>query len=351
MADIEKQLAQQVKAAVTGKKPLSIMGGNTKSDYGRKPSGEPLSVSQHQGVCSYEPTELVITARAGTPLAEIDHLLKQNRQMLAFEPPHFGPGATIGGTIACNFSGPRRPYCGAARDFLLGTKIINGKAEVLGFGGEMMKNVAGYDVSRLMCGAMGTLGVLLEISLKVLPRPASEITLYRETSAQQAIDLCNQWSGKPLPISASAWSDGKLYVRLSGSASAIAAAKLTIGGESLDHTDEFWSQLREHRSPFFSSEKPLWRLSVPPTCPTLPLEGETLIEWGGAQRWILSDAPADTIFQAATQAGGHATLFAGGERDQVFQPLEGGLSLLHGNLKKSFDPDNILNPGRMYKEF
>lgn len=351
MSDLEKQLQQQIEAAISHKTTLNIVGGNTKTWYGRLPQGEALHVAGHQGITSYEPTELVISARAGTSLEEIEHTLHKNHQMLPFEPPHFGPGATIGGTIACNLSGPRRPYNGAARDFLLGTKIINGKAEVLRFGGEVMKNVAGYDVSRLMCGAMGTLGLLLEVSLKVLPRPASEITLTHDTSAEDAISLMNQWAGKPLPVSASAWVNGKLYIRLSGTGRGVEAASHDIGGNKLDNADEFWHQLREQQLSFFNSDKSLWRLSVPPTAEMLPVNGSTLIEWGGGLRWLVSDAPADEIFSAAASCGGHAKLYSGSDRLQdVFQPLDAGLITLHRNLKHSFDPHGIFNPGRMYQD-
>lgn len=352
MSNIENQLQQQIEAAIANEAALNIIGGNSKALYGRLPQGEALNVAGHQGITSYEPTELVISARAGTSLEEIEYTLNKNNQMLAFEPPHFGPGATIGGTVACNFSGPRRPYNGAARDFLLGTKIINGKAEVLRFGGEVMKNVAGYDVSRLMCGSMGTLGVLLEVSLKVLPKPTTEITLVQDADATQAIRLMNQWAGRPLPISATAWVDGQLYVRLSGTSNGIKAASQSIGADVLENADEFWRQLREQQLPFFNTDKPLWRLSVPPTSDLLPLNDPCLIEWGGGLRWLLSDTPADEIFNAAASAGGHAALFAGGDRSQqVFQPLDAGLQLMHNNLKHSFDPHGILNPGRMYQDF
>lgn len=351
MSDMEKQLQQQVEAAIADKTPLSIIGGNSKASYGYPHQGSPLNVAGHQGITHYEPTELVLSARAGTSLEEIEHTLNRNNQMLAFEPPHFGPGATIGGTIACNLSGPRRPYMGSARDFLLGTKIINGKAEVLRFGGEVMKNVAGYDVSRLMCGAMGTLGILLEVSLKVLPRPALEKTLVTETSADTAIRIMNQWSGKPLPISASAWADNRLYVRLSGTADAVQSACKHINGEILEGANEFWHRLGEQQLPFFNTKAPLWRLSLPPTSDMLNLTGPCLIEWGGGLRWIISDAPAEGIFAAAVAAGGHASLFAGGDRGQhVFQPLHPGLLAVHRNLKQSFDPQGIFNRGRMYQD-
>ncbi|MDH5545099.1 MAG: glycolate oxidase subunit GlcE [Gammaproteobacteria bacterium] len=352
MSDIEHQLQQQIEGALQDGKPLNIVGGNSKSHLGRASHGETLRVSGHQGICSYEPTELVITARAGTRVEEIEQVLSQHNQMLPFEPPHYGPDATIGGTIACNLSGPARVSNGAARDFLLGTRMINGKAQVLRFGGEVMKNVAGYDASRLMCGAMGTLGVLLEVSLKVLPKPATEVTLVQEMTVSKAIQFMNECAGMPLPVSASAWCNGQLYIRLSGSTNAINTAQRYIGGEVLDCAAAFWSQMREHQLAFFQTDKPLWRISLPSTSPQFSVDGETLIEWGGALRWLITDAPAETIFTAAATTGGHAMCYAGHNRDaQIFQPLDTGLMALHRQLKNSFDPHGIFNPGRMYQEF
>jgi len=352
VANEEKYLQQQIAFAVNDRTPLNIVAGNSKAWLGRISDGETLNIKDHHGITNYDPTELVITARAGTSLEEIEHLLRQNNQMLAFEPPHYGPDATIGGTIACNLSGPRRATSGAARDFLLGTKIINGKAEVLRFGGEVMKNVAGYDVSRLMCGAMGTLGVLLEVSLKVLPRPAMEMTLVQEMSASKAIAFMNQCASMPIPLSASAWCNEQLYMRLSGSANAIETARRYIGGEELTSAEAFWSQLREHQLAFFQNEKTLWRISLPATHAELSLEGDTLMEWGGALRWLYTDLPAQEIFDACTIAGGHASCYKTHDRSgQIFQPLNQGLMTLHRQLKQSFDPYCVFNPGRMYQEF
>lgn len=352
MSDIEKVLRQQIETAVVDKSPLNIIGGDSKARYGRLPQGEALHVGGHNGIISYEPTELVMTVRAGTSLEEIEYTLNKHQQMLPFEPPHLGPSATIGGTIACNLSGPRRPYAGAARDLLLGVKMINGKAEMLRFGGEVMKNVAGYDVSRLMCGAMGTLGVLLEVSLKVLPRPASELNLVQQVDQATAIKRMNELSGLPLPLSASAWRNGRLYIRLSGTASAVQAARSRVGGERLDESENFWRSLREHQLPFFNTADPLWRLSLPPTTEPLDIDGPCLVEWGGGLRWIVTDSPSQEIFELAASLGGHATLFAGGDRSQqIFQPLDEGLSQLHRNLKQSFDPQGVFNPGRMYQDF
>ncbi|MDR9437509.1 MAG: glycolate oxidase subunit GlcE [Thiohalophilus sp.] len=350
MADISEQLQQQVQSALENHQPLSIRGGNSKAFYGHAVSGTPLETGGHTGIVTYEPTELVLTARAGTPLEEIEQTLAEQGQMLAFEPPHFGAGATLGGTVACNLSGPRRATAGAARDFVLGCKLINGKGELLHFGGEVMKNVAGYDVSRLMAGALGTLGVLLEVSLKVLPRPEGEETLVQECSEESAIKRMNQWAQQSLPISATCYDGASLYVRLCGTEGTIAAARKLLGGEEVPPTRTWWHKLKEQQHAFFSSNKPLWRLSLASTTPPIPLKGKWLHEWGGAQRWLVTDEPAERIRKAAEKAGGHATLYRGerGNLD-VFHPLPEGLMTLQHNLKQAFDPKGIFNPGRMYK--
>jgi glycolate oxidase FAD binding subunit len=271
--------------------------------------------------------------------------------MLAFEPPHFGDTATLGGTIACALSGPRRPYAGAARDFVLGVNCITGKGERLRLGGQVMKNVAGYDLSRTLTGSLGTLAVLLDIHLRVLPCPETEITLQQSCPAADAIQRCNLWAGQPLPLSAACHLDGKLTVRLSGMASGVQAAVDKIGGERMADAGHFWQQLREQQLPFFAGNKPLWRLSVPAAAHTLDLDGECLLDWGGAQRWLRSDLPADAVRSTAESVGGHATLFRGGEREgDIFHPLQPAMLALHQRLKKTFDPVAILNPGRMYRE-
>jgi glycolate oxidase FAD binding subunit len=346
--DLTPELAEQVREAAKRATPLRILGGGTKSFYSSGPvEGRTLSVVAHRGIVSYEPTELVITARAGTPLAEIEQALAERRQMLGFEPPHFGPGATLGGTIACGLSGPRRPYAGAARDFVLGVRILNGKGECLRFGGQVMKNVAGYDVARLMAGALGTLGVLLEVSLKVLPRPAVELTLALPMDAAEAIRRMNELAGRPLPLSAACHLGDTLYIRLSGSETAVKAARQRIGGEPVAQDEAFWLRVREHTHGFFAGDLgiPLWRLSVPPATPPLELPGKWMLDWGGAQRWLRSPAPAEEIFEAARAAGGYATCWRGGGGQNRFQPLPPALAALHRRLKAAFDPAGILNPG------
>jgi len=344
--DLSRPLAEAVRAAAEKSQPLAIAGGNTKRFYGRRAEGTVLDVSGHRGVVSYEPTELVITARAGTPLIDIEQTLAAQGQMLGFEPPHFAAGATLGGTIACGFSGPRRLHVGAARDFVLGTTIVNGRGEILRFGGEVMKNVAGYDVSRLMVGALGTLGVILDVSLKLLPLPAHELTLAFAFDAATALRNMNAWAREALPITGACHARETLYVRLSGSQAAVRSARGHLGGEETD--GGFWRELRDHRLDFFGSAAPLWRLAVPPAAPILPLRGSWLLDWGGAQRWLTSAAPADEIRQAAARVGGHATLFRGGDRTgEVFQPPAPALATIQRNIKRAFDPAGVLNVGRL----
>ncbi len=349
--DISQLLQAQILDAYENKSALKIQAGNSKQFYGNLITGELLDVSEHQGIVSYEPTELVITVRAGTRLTEIENALAESNQMLAFEPPAFSDKATIGGTIACNLSGPRRAYNGAARDFVLGCNIINGKAEKLSFGGQVMKNVAGYDASRLMCGAMGGLGVIMETSLKVLPKPQTEITLSHQCDINQANKQVHQWLKQSLPVSASCFYNGQLFIRLSGNQSSVLSAKNIIGGDSVKDAENFWLSVKEQTHPFFSTTKPLWRLSLPSNHTPLDLSGDTLYEWSGALRWISSDEPAEKIRHALNAAGGHATVFKNNTSDTtVFHPLETGMLSVHKKLKQSFDPKNILNPGRMYKE-
>jgi glycolate oxidase FAD binding subunit len=348
MQQIEAWRAQVLEAAAAHR-PLRIRGGGTKDFYGQALDGDILDTRAHAGIVDYEPTELVITARCGTPLADIEAALAQHHQMLAFEPPHFGAGATFGGAIASGLSGPRRATSGAVRDFVLGAVLMDGAGEVLTFGGQVMKNVAGYDVSRLLAGSMGTLGLLLQGSVKVLPRTRIEATLRFACSEIDALRQLNEWGGMPLPISASCWHDGVLTLRLSGATAAVAAALNSFGGETVPDCAPFWASVREQQHPFFDGDTPLWRLSVPSTTSALILPGRQLIEWGGALRWLKSDVDAATIRRTVSAAGGHATLFRGGDKNVgVFQPLAPALDRIHQRLKASFDPSHIFNPGRVY---
>jgi glycolate oxidase FAD binding subunit len=344
--------AARIRAASANSTPLRIRGGGTKDWYGQAFDGELLDTRVNSGVISYEPTELVITARCGTPLMEIEALLAQHGQMLAFEPPRFGAASTIGGVVASALSGPRRASAGAVRDFVLGAVLMDGRGEQLRFGGQVMKNVAGYDVSRLLAGSLGTLGLILELSLKVLPVPLRTASLRFDLSEIDALTRLNEWAGQPLPISASCWHGGVLTLRLSGAGAAVMAAQQRLGGQVSEEgeADAFWTSLRDQTHDYFSGDN-LWRMSVPSHASAIILRGEQLIEWGGAQRWLKVDsaAQADSIRRTVAAAGGHATLYRGGDKSVgVFHPLAPAVAKIHERLKQSFDPAGIFNPGRMY---
>ena len=349
----EQQLVARVEAARAAGTPLLIQGGATKAFYGNPvPAGTVLDCSVHRGVLAYEPTELAVTARAGTPLGELEGLLAEHGQELPFEPPHFGARATLGGMVAAGLSGPRRPYAASVRDAVLGARILTGSGEVMSFGGRVMKNVAGYDLSRLMAGSLGVLGVLLEVSLKVMPTPPGRITLAQEQDQASALTLMQRWARQALPITATAWIDGRLYVRAAGSGEALAQTRKVLGGELLEAADAFWTEVREQRLEGFQGDMPLWRLSVRPATAAAALPDCFLLEWGGALRWLRSAQPADSVRAAAKAAGGHATLFRLGAAqcpaDGVFAPLDPVGMRLHRRLQQAFDPAGILNPGRLY---
>ncbi len=359
MQAIIEQFRQAILAAGATGASLRLRGGGSKDWYGGAPAGQVLDTRAYAGIVAYEPTELVITARCGTPLTEIEAALAERHQMLAFEPPHFGPGATVGGMVACALSGPRRASAGAVRDFVLGAGLMDGRGQALRFGGQVMKNVAGYDVSRLLAGSLGTLGLILEASLKVLPLPPREISLCFALGEIEALRLLNQWAGQPLPVSASCWHDGELTLRLSGARAAVESARRTLGGEELADGAPFWHALREQHHTFFADGASIWRLSVPSNASAIILRGRQLIEWGGAQRWLRVDgageggdegaALAGAIRRSAAAAGGHATLFRGGDkRLGVFHPMAPALAAVQRRLQQSFDPEGIFNPGRMY---
>ncbi len=348
----EPTIQASVKEAYEEKSALRIIAGNSKSFYGRQIQQQPLDVSIHHGIVNYHPSELVVTARSGTSLTELQTLLAEQGQMLAFEPPHFSETATLGGTIACGFSGPRRPFTGSARDFMLGCKILTGRGEILSFGGEVMKNVAGYDVSRLMVGALGTLGILLEISLKVLPLPECETTIFFQLEEQQAIETMADLQLQGRLISGLCFDEGILYVRLSGSEKAVISEINNLGGEKLKNSKAFWQNLREQQLEFFQTQKKLWRISVPPAAPIVNVDGEWFYDWGGALRWLKTNCDDAEVFDMAQQTNGHAVLFRNsGIAEDIFQPLSAGVRLIHQNLKRAFDPANILNPNKMYSDW
>jgi glycolate oxidase FAD binding subunit len=348
-----EEIVAAVRAAHESHTPLRLRGAGSKDFYGGLLAGEVLDLSGHAGIVAYEPTELYITAKCGTPLEEIEETLAEEGQMLAFEPPHFGR-ATLGGAIAAGLSGPRRQQAGAVRDFVLGIKLVDGTGQVLDFGGQVMKNVAGYDVSRFIAGSLGTLGVIAEATLKVLPRPVAETTLEFACDEAEAIRRLNEWGGQPLPVSASFWFEGRLWLRLSGAEAAVAAACRKLGGNSASGADAWWQAVREQTHAAYAAA-PLWRLALPSTAPALALDGLRAIEWGGGLRWYASTAEPAAVRAAAAAAGGHAVLYRAPESlrclEGAFAPLSPALLALHRRLKKAFDPRGILNPGRLYAEF
>jgi glycolate oxidase FAD binding subunit len=343
-----------IATARTTQTPLRIRGGDSKNFYGEA-AQEPhvvLDTRAYHGIVDYEPSELFITARCGTPLADIEAALAERGQILAFEPPHFGSDATLGGCVSAGLSGPRRMQSGAVRDFMLGARLLDGEGCVRTFGGQVIKNVAGFDVSRLLAGSLGTLGVILDVSLKTVPRPVQERTLRLDMNEAAAIVASNRWVAQALPLSASCWHAGVLHVRLSGAPTAIRSAQASIGGETVDEGDAFWRDLREQRHAFFQNGGDLWRVSVPALTAPGQLPAAGLSEWYGAQRWLHDVDDAMALRASVARLGGHATLFrSAGSRVPRFQPLAPALLALHQRLKTAFDPRGVLNPGRMYADF
>ena len=355
-----RRLVDRVRGAAAAGTALEIRGGGTKAFYGNAPRGELLDVRELAGITCYEPTELFVTVLAGTPLAELEAVLAQRGQCLPFEPPRFSAGGTVGGMVAAGLAGPARAGVGPLRDFLLGVSVLNGAAQALTFGGQVMKNVAGYDVSRVFAGALGILGVLCEVSLKVMPRSPAGRTLCFDMDEAPALGQLHRWAGRPLPLSASAWQSGRLHVRLEGAQAAVASARQLLGGEELDAAtaNAWWAEVRDQRHEFFRMTQSdldggecLWRLSVPDTTPPLALPGRQFIEWGGAQRWIRGNASAGEMRDAAARVGGHATLFRAADKAAgAFAPVGEPLMNIHKRLKHSFDPAGLFNPGRLYPE-
>jgi glycolate oxidase FAD binding subunit len=354
------RLVDHIQTARAAKATLHIAGGNTKAFYGQAAQGQALDVTPLQGISAYEPSELVVTVRAGTPLAELEAALADKGQHLAFEPPRFGAASTVGGMVAAGLSGPSRATAGGVRDHVLGATLINGRGEPLTFGGQVMKNVAGYDVSRALAGSMGTLGVIAEVSLKVLPMPVASATLRFAREQAAALAQMHAWGGQPLPITATAWWEGMLVVRLAGARAAVASAQQQLGGEAIEPTlaATFWQGLRDHSDEYFvgaakaamseTGSVALWRLSVPQTAPVLDLPGEQLIEWGGAQRWLCTPAAPLQVRAAVQTVGGHATLFRARDKSVgVFHPLPGANARVQRELQRAFDPDGVFDHGRL----
>lgn len=347
------QMSEQVCQAVHDETPLRIVGGDTKAFYGRSVSGIEFNMSTYAGIVGYEPTELVITAKAGTLLSEINQCLNHQSQMLGFEPPQYGPGSTIGGAIASGLSGPARPYWGAVRDHVLGVEIINGHGQLLRFGGQVIKNVAGFDVSRLMAGALGTLGVITRVSLRVLPQPERETTLVWSLSLGTAQETMLQLARKPWPLSAMAYDGEFLRVRVSGGRSAVEDAISQLKPDKHQDGNDYWEQLRDQQLSFFkTTSESVWRLSLPPVAPDADLDGgRWLWDWGGAQRWLSSPTAGAVLREHCATYGGHATCFINRTSNadaECFTQPSPALMKVFSRLKKAFDPKSILNPGRFY---
>jgi glycolate oxidase FAD binding subunit len=348
-ADRSEALLETVREAFVSRTPLAIRGGDTKAFLGRPVDARgvrQIDTRGHCGIVSYDPTELVVTARAGTPLSELEAVLDEAGQMLACESPTFDGRATVGGMIASALSGPRRPWAGSVRDFVLGCGVITGHAKHLRFGGQVMKNVAGYDVSRLLAGSFGCLGLITEVSLKVLPKPRATLDLALEMPAADALRKLADWRGEGVPLAGACHADGMLRLRLEGGEGSVRAARERLGGAVFDGA--FWPALRALRLPFFARPEPLWRLSVPASAALVELPGAVLLDWGGMQRWLKTDAPASEVREAVHALGGHATCFTPGVTDEPFEPLPAALMRLHQQLKKQLDPRGLFNPGHLY---
>jgi len=352
MADLSQQLQEQVLQARAGGEKLNIVGGGTKTFIGREPNlnAGTLNVSEHTGIVDYHPVELVMTVRAGTTLSDIEAVLAEQDQALHFEPPHFRPESTIGGTLACNLSGPSRPWAGSVRDQVLGVRLLNGKGEHLRFGGEVMKNVAGYDVSRLQAGALGTLGLITEISLKVMPSPAASLTLVQDMAMDEVLHYMNSRTAEPKPITAACWVDGKVYLRLAGAKSAVEATAEKWSGDVMEKGEAFWRSVQDMQHEFFAgNDLPLWRFSVGSTAANPAIEGKWLIDWAGSQRWFRGAGELSDMEPLARAAGGQVSLFRGGDRGgEVMHRQPNALKTIQRRVKSSFDPDGIFNPGRLY---
>jgi glycolate oxidase FAD binding subunit len=352
------KLRERVLVARREKMALRLHGARTKDFYGEGAASDgtrddsdgiaPLDLRAYRGIVDYEPSELVITARCGTPLSEIEAALAEHEQFLGFEPPSFGGDPTIGGIVATGLAGPRRMQAGAARDFILGATLLAADGELMRFGGQVMKNVAGFDVSRLLCGSMGIFGITTEVSIKVLPKPRAEETVRLEIPALAAIEAFNRWGGQPLPVSAAAWHEGAAWIRLSGAAPAVNAARKIVGGDRVFPVlaRKWWDALRHHTHPLYSDPS-VWRLSVPSTAAPFELPGEPLIDWGGGLRWYSGNLEDFNVRQLAAAAGGTALRWRGAAPEGRFHPLPAQVLEIHRRLKRSFDPDGLFNPGRL----
>ena len=369
MTDLTQDFKAQIRDTAGACRHLQVMGGGTKSWYGNQTHDhDQMSVLRtiaHKGIVDYDPAELILTARSGTSIMALEQELAAHGQMLAFEPPRHGVASTLGGVVASSLSGPGRPFVCGVRDFVLGLHLIDGRGDVLKFGGQVMKNVAGYDVTRLMTGSLGVLGVITQVSLKVLPVPRATATVRFEKDQTAALEAVNVWSGQPIPLTATVWEKGMLTIRLSGAQAAVDSALVELGGNRVapDVAHHYWDSLRDQTHDFFATSismhggKSLWRLSLPAVAPPLteaqiPGADQVLVEWGGGQRWIWSDADSASIRNTASKLGGHAVrwnnLHEGGN---TFSQPAPALMAIHRRLKQTFDPQGIFNPGRLYPDF
>lgn len=373
--EAQQQVAQRVRAAAAAGTPLRIVGSGSKSFLAAGAGeGEVLDMGMHRGVIDYEPSELTVTARAGTPLIEVEDLLARESQHLAFEPPRLRwgrrgpavPGAdgagTWGGMIAAGLSGPARFAVGSVRDHVLGLTLVNGRGEILRLGGKVMKNVAGFDLARVVTGSMGTLGVILDATIKIAPRPMSHLSLRFELHEAEALAQLNAWAGQSLPMDANAWWDDQLIVRLQGLPAAVQAAAQRMGGEPLEHRDSlaFWQGLRDQADEFFlrarqavdaSPQVTLWRLSLPPTTPAFSMPGEHLNEWCGGLRWWCTSMPAAQVRELAREKGGHATPFYTRDpQGPALSELTPLLARWNREVKRAFDPDHLFNRARLFSD-
>jgi glycolate oxidase FAD binding subunit len=372
-----------VASAIENRWRIEVVGGGTKRSIGAvaKPDVM-LSLAAMDAVVDYAPEELVLTVQPGATLTDLERLTAQQGQMLAFEPPHLTgvlgrPGhPTIGGALATNLSGPRRVRAGAARDHFLGFEAVNGRGEIFKAGGKVVKNVTGYDLSKLMAGSWGTLAVMTEVTLKVLPAPRAEVTLMIfGLDDRRAGEAMSRAMNAPAEVSAAAHLPpfasrcpplgaemSVTALRLDGFEASVAARAEALSAalrefgrvERLDahHSREFWVSVREVEC-FAADPRPLWRLSVPPASGwrvAEALAGDLLYDWAGGLVWLLPEptaAPA-LVRDAARALGGHATLFRGD--GPAFERLQGPLDAVSRRVKAAFDPNGVLNPGRLAGE-
>ncbi len=352
-SDDGARIVAAVEQAAAARKPLQVVGQGSKAERFAPPTAaaraERLSTLDHCGVLHYAPDELVLEARAGTPLAEIEALLARHHQVLPFEPPRLRGAGTLGGAVAAGLSGPARPWRGSVRDAVLGVELVNGLGERLRFGGRVVKNVAGYDVSRLQVGAFGAFGCLLSIAVRVLPAPTLTVTVHQSVACDTALAQLAHLPARALPLTGTAFVDGRLSLRLAGAPRAVLAAAAELGGERVEG-DLLWPALRDQQHDFFRLGDVRWRASLPPGTGALPGDAQALIEWGGAQRWYraadagsdrLQGTDLDELQSAVRAAGGSLVPFAAAPWAQV----SGARAVLQTRLRRAFDPHDLFGEG------